>query len=229
MVESPRVCIVTRDIALVASLDEPLQRRNFRGEWLQHAAPLVHRNDLDALHLLILDLQLSELRKTDLFTPLQATGCTLVCIPPHTGGPVPTPRGATRLLVDRSPERLLALVRQLLGTPGRIFPRRPYDACVYVRPQDAEGFTARGCDIGPGGVYIESSRGVTPGTRVSLQLLDAAGQTALASDGCAAWQRFTRHGAQPLFGTGIQFLFPDRRKLQQLLATPRPQTPSPVT
>ncbi len=223
MLASAHVCIVTRDRSLVESLDETLQRRDIRGEWLQQLSPLACRQDLAELELLVLDLQLPEIQSTPaLYTHLTASVARVICIPPQSGGQrfIPLQNGVQ--LADRSPQRLLEAVRQILGTPGRIFPRQQLETPVHVRPQDADCFEARTCDIGMGGVLIESFRGVTPGDRVILQIVDAHGETTLACDGCAVWRRATHHGAQTRFGTGIQFLFPDRHKLQQLLRPPSP-------
>lgn len=219
MTQNIAVQIVTRDRCLVAALDEPLRRRNIHTEWRQKLYPREAHSHGSHKRLLIVDLDLPEFAEQHIpLEQLATAGTRMLIIPSEkTRRPEAIPPG-TIMLNDRSTRQLVEAVRRTLGYPERVFRRRPFEASVQVRPQDANSFTARSCDLSSGGVFIESERSVPPGQRVTVRFVDESGRTELACEGCVAWQRAARHGSQTSYGAGIQFLFPDRQRLDQMLS-----------
>lgn len=222
MSEQYAVKIFTRDKTLLAVLDEPLRRQSCQAEWLQDLASWPLPGHPLPRQVLVVDLELDRDATTAKRLELLAHHFPLLLIP-KAGNDPPSPAaglpGAT-LLADRSAQRLAVALYRLLGVPGRAFLRYPCEMDVEIQTRDSSRSVACCGDISLGGIFVESSCSIPPGDRVSLRIYTRNGQVLMACDGCAAWQRTTRHGELTRYGTGIQFLFPDRQQLQQLLPHP---------
>jgi len=209
--------LVCRDHQLLANLDEPLQRSNVYVELLPSLQALKVTGTSADCQLLVIDLELLD-ANTAILDDLKGLNNRLLLIPAgRTDVRIPLPPEAT-LLKQRSAPLLIDGIRTLLGIPGRIFARRPFESEVTVRTQDLTPFEAHTYDLGFGGVFIESFQSLKPGARVTLQFKESP----FACEGCVAWQRLSSHRVHPRYEAGIQFLFPDRNQLTRLLTLPSP-------
>jgi len=222
MSEQYAVKIFTRDKTLLTLLDEPLRRQSCQAEWLQDLASWSPPDHSLPRQVLVIDLELDRDAITAKWLELMSHHAPMLLIPKsgkETSSLAVNLPGAT-LLADRLTQGLAVALYRLLGVPGRAFLRYPCAMDVEIQTRDSSRSVACCGDISLGGIFVESSCSIPPGDRVSLRIYTHNGQVLLACDACAAWQRATRHGELTRYGTGIQFLFPDRQQLQQLLPHP---------
>jgi len=212
------ITIICRDHPLLVTIDEPLQRSNIHAD-LQPSLQVWQAVNAPALcQLLVIDLALLPGTPPLLLEKFARTTENLLLIPTiDSAEPGPLPSNTT-LLKRRSAQLLIDGIRTLLGIPARIFERRPFESDILIRPQDAAPFEARCYDLGPGGVFIESFHYLSAGSRVTLRFKN----TPFSCEGCIAWQHLSSHRTHPRYETGIQFLFPDRNQLAQLLKPTSP-------
>ena len=212
------VTVICQDLELLSSIDEPLRRCDVTTELLSSLRNWSLASSRESPDLAILDWSCVRLpRDAMTLKDLAEHARGVLVIPPQDGPRASGLPAHVTVLERRSSQELLSRVHQLLGRPRRHFARVPFDGNILVRPQDAEAFIARCCDLGPGGAFIESSCALTPGKRVALHFTPPGGQSSFACDGLVTWQRPARLGKEKRFCNGIQFLFPDRQRLSKIL------------
>lgn len=208
--------IISQDHVLLSELDEPLQRSDYQTQLFSHLRSWQSQKDFIPCTLLVLDLDtLENALSQDQLHDLTHRSRHVLIIPGRRQAHmlnIPTHWSSS---LSRSGGELLTRIRVLFGDPGRLFVRTPFNCDVTIRPQEQEAINARSCDLSAGGVFLESLQPLSSGEMVVMHFDGVC----FSCDGYVAWQRTIRHGRQPLHGAGVQFLFPDRPKLRQLLAS----------
>jgi len=206
--------IISQDRALLSELDEPLQRDNYRAELLPNIRSWQMQQTSGPCSLLVLDLEsLDRLLTKPLLEEISHRSQHVLVI---TGDQQKSTRNVPEHWTtcrSRSGGALLARIHTLLGEPGRLFVRTPFNCDITIRHHEQGAIVAKSCDLSHGGVFVESLQPLRAGDRIVVHFDGLC----FSSDGYVAWKRTFRHGRQPLHGAGVQFLFPDRPKLRQIL------------